>query len=341
MSRPGECETVVRVVCTGLPGTSFESWTAVRLGILRGADVIHDVPGDGERAVFDVPLRVRSRAKTGEPNFLGPFAHGTPAARFLYLSWGERRAGGGSKASWDGFRRAKIHLRPITWDAIDASIETGQPIVASLHMTDARGGPLCASVPDQHIQWRFPAPDVEAPGGNVGPTIETERLLLVPFEPRDLDALFALFTDPAVRRFLLDGGIVEREWVVEEIAASTTRFATDGCGLWTIRRRASPGIVGMTGFRPFFEPPELQLIYGLLPEHWGCGLATEASGAVVRHALDVLGLDEIIAAADTPNHASFRVMERLGMRAGRTTARGEHGTRYYRIGPPERVRAPR
>ena len=46
------------------------------------------------------------------------------------------------------------------------------------------------------------------------------------------------------------------------------------------------GLVGFVGFRPFFDPPELQLLYGLLPAYWGRGLATEPAGAPMRYVLE-------------------------------------------------------
>jgi ribosomal-protein-alanine N-acetyltransferase len=158
--------------------------------------------------------------------------------------------------------------------------------------------------------------------------IETERLRLVPFAAVDTDALHAVFVDADVRRFLLDDQIVPREWVEAEIAESDVRFAASGAGLWSIREPGTPVIVGFTGFRPFFDPPELQLLYGLRPTHWGHGFATEAARAALARGFE-LGMDPIVAAADRPNVASIRVMERLGMRRDRTTDDGRDGTVFY------------
>ncbi|HET9950107.1 MAG TPA: GNAT family N-acetyltransferase, partial [Longimicrobiales bacterium] len=84
--------------------------------------------------------------------------------------------------------------------------------------------------------------------------------MLLPFAAGDLDELHALFTHPDVRRWLLDDEIVSPEWVAAEIAASGERFAAGGLGLWTVRERAGDALVGFVGFRPFFDPPELQLL---------------------------------------------------------------------------------
>jgi RimJ/RimL family protein N-acetyltransferase len=58
----------------------------------------------------------------------------------------------------------------------------------------------------------------------------------------------------------------------------------------------------------------VELLYSLEPAHWGRGLATEAAARLLDHGFGTLGLARIIARADTPNLASQRVMQRLGMR---------------------------
>jgi RimJ/RimL family protein N-acetyltransferase len=54
----------------------------------------------------------------------------------------------------------------------------------------------------------------------------------------------------------------------------------------------------------------------------GRGLATEAAGAAIAYAFDVLGVDEVVAYTSPGNAASLRVMEKLGM-----TVRGEGRSR--------------
>lgn len=159
----------------------------------------------------------------------------------------------------------------------------------------------------------------------------SSRVALEPFAPSDAAQLVAVFRHPAIRRYLLDDAIVSEEWVADEIAASQRRFARGGAGLWALRLTGRRRIVGFVGFREFFEPPQLQLLYGLLPEYWGQGLATEAARQVCQHAFDALGFTEVRAATDRPNAASIQVLQRLGMREVRTTTDGAHGTVFFEI----------
>ena len=64
--------------------------------------------------VFECDVSASDRGDGSEPNFLGAYTHGTPTARFLYVSHGAR---GG--AGW--IKRIKIPLSSITWSMIDAA----------------------------------------------------------------------------------------------------------------------------------------------------------------------------------------------------------------------------
>jgi ribosomal-protein-alanine N-acetyltransferase len=73
-------------------------------------------------------------------------------------------------------------------------------------------------------------------------------------------------------------------------------------------------LIGFCGFWHFHEPPELELLYGIAPDHWHKGLATEAANAMIRYGFDVLRFERIVASTDAANTASVRVMERAGLR---------------------------
>jgi RimJ/RimL family protein N-acetyltransferase len=144
--------------------------------------------------------------------------------------------------------------------------------------------------------------------------IETDRLHLRPVAARDVAVLGALWNDPEVGRFLWDGAPVAREQTEAEIERSCASFAARGFGQWLVMVRTRESAVGFCGLRLAGEPAEVEVLYGIDPLQWSLGLATESASAVLRYGFDTLGLESIVASADEPNHASFRVMEKLGMR---------------------------
>jgi Family of unknown function (DUF5990) len=148
----------LKVICTELPGLRFcDPYAAeptikepVYLGIQHGREVIEQVPADRRTVTFNPEFRV-SRNPEGTPNFLGPYAQGTPTDRFIYLSWGVKHQDG----RFEMFRRLKLRPRHLTWRQINESITSDQPIVVRLKLTDPRGCPLCATPPPPHVTWEL------------------------------------------------------------------------------------------------------------------------------------------------------------------------------------------
>lgn len=141
--------------------------------------------------------------------------------------------------------------------------------------------------------------------------LETERLQLRPVEVGEARELHGVFADPDVRHYLCDGNDFGRDWVRDVAAKSERIFLARGVGLWAARRAGDDAIAGVVGFFEFAEPGDLELLYALLPAHWGRGLATEMARAVIEVAL-ARGIDPVRASVDAPNAASLRVLARLG-----------------------------
>ncbi|HEU0079591.1 MAG TPA: DUF5990 family protein [Longimicrobiaceae bacterium] len=142
---PLERDLPVRVtVVRPPPGVAF----AVQRG--RAELLLPCEAGPGEIR-FDFVLRVAARPGGGEPDFLGPYAQGTPADRFVYVGSGKRA--GQADSGWD--RRAKVKLSGIGWDEIERVLAApGARLEARIEGTGRDGGPACASVPLVDGCWK-------------------------------------------------------------------------------------------------------------------------------------------------------------------------------------------
>jgi RimJ/RimL family protein N-acetyltransferase len=150
--------------------------------------------------------------------------------------------------------------------------------------------------------------------------LNTCRLVLQPVQTEEAAELHAIFAQADVYRYLTDGVPMPLSWVEDIIRDSDTTFQERGLGLWSVREHGARPIIGLTGFHHFYHPPVFELIYALRPAYWHRGLATEMAQAVIAYAFTHRRLCTIRASTDEPNHASARVMARLGMRPhGRTS----------------------
>lgn len=123
----------------------------VAFAVQKGRDgLLAPSSATADALVFDLAVRVRDGAD-GRPNFLGEFAQGTPADRFVYVNSGASAGQAGSP--WQ--RRAKVKLDTITREMVDAALARGAVLEARIEGTDRRGGPACATVPLLDGGWRL------------------------------------------------------------------------------------------------------------------------------------------------------------------------------------------
>jgi hypothetical protein len=109
----------------------------------KDAGLVPPVRSDGQTIVFDVTVNV-APGKEGEPNVLGPLAHGSPAERFLYLNSGT--LAGDEASCWT--RRAKIRTAGITWELVEQTLGApGRVLEATVNGRARDGGPCCAGIP--------------------------------------------------------------------------------------------------------------------------------------------------------------------------------------------------
>jgi len=170
------------------------------------------------------------------------------------------------------------------------------------------------------------------------PVLTTRHLTLQGVGPADLDPLWQLLTDPQVRRYLCDNQILSRAEVQAMLARSMEQ-AAEGMGFWMLRDHAAT-LAGCIGVHPVsadivshapYLDGEIEPTIALAPDCWGRGYATEALAAVVAYAFETLGLQRLVAVVDEPNHASQRLMGRVGFTPTGSTSGPCYPLRTYRL----------
>ena len=167
------------------------------------------------------------------------------------------------------------------------------------------------------------------------PDLSTERTLLSPFSLEDLALYHRINTNPFVREYLWDDEVISEELCTEILMANEQHMQEKRWGLWKISLKSSGEVIGFVGFWNFFDEPQPQLLYGLLPDFSGQGYATETGKAMLAYAFDELGFDYVLAAMDEPHKASQKVAQRLGMIYRETRLEEEKPTVFYRIDRPK------
>jgi RimJ/RimL family protein N-acetyltransferase len=145
--------------------------------------------------------------------------------------------------------------------------------------------------------------------------LETRRLVLRRLESRDLDSLYALYSDHEVRRYFPEGTLTREETRAELEWFLNGRPDDPDMGLWATIHKETDRFIGRCGLLPWTidDRPEVEVAYLLAKRYWGQGLGTEAAQAILDYGFEQLHLSRLICLIESDNLASIRVAERIGM----------------------------
>jgi RimJ/RimL family protein N-acetyltransferase len=145
---------------------------------------------------------------------------------------------------------------------------------------------------------------------DLGPTLETERLVLRPPCRDDFDAWAALMADAEHVRFI--GGAQPPEIAWRALMAMVGMWASEGFAMFSVIEKSTGRWVGRVGPYAPLGWPGTEVGWTLVREACGRGYAVEAATATIDWAIDHLRWTRIIHTISSGNEASKSVATRLG-----------------------------
>jgi RimJ/RimL family protein N-acetyltransferase len=146
-------------------------------------------------------------------------------------------------------------------------------------------------------------------------SIETPRLVLRELDEGDAAFILELVNDPSWLRHIGDKGVRDldgaRAYIANGPQASYARF---GFGLWRVDLKDTGTPIGLCGLLKRDTLDDVDIGYAFLPSFVGQGYAFEAAEATWRHAREALRLPRLVAIVSPDNHASIKLLEKLGLR---------------------------
>jgi RimJ/RimL family protein N-acetyltransferase len=161
--------------------------------------------------------------------------------------------------------------------------------------------------------------------------IETERLVIRPWQPDDRPAFTAVMANPEVTQYVHGGKPYTEAEVDEWFARQARQIAEHGMCMGALVEKATDRVVGLAGTQPLGTTADLEIGWILARDAWGHGYATEAGAAAMRHVLETLNRSRVVAIIDPGNAPSKRVAARLGMTYEATYTGEQLGHRFPQI----------
>lgn len=146
---------------------------------------------------------------------------------------------------------------------------------------------------------------------------ETSRLLVRHFMVTDADALFAIYSNPVVTKWVDEGTPLTYEMSVKWIEVSLRNYQNKGFGASAVTHKDSSEMIGCCGIVYAPERNEPEIIYGFEPRWWGQGYASEVVPVMLNYGLNQCKLPRILATIAAENKVSQRVVEKAGMKLDR------------------------
>jgi ribosomal-protein-alanine N-acetyltransferase len=147
------------------------------------------------------------------------------------------------------------------------------------------------------------------------PVLETQRLILRPFELTDAEDVQRLAGEREIADTTLNIAHPYEDGMAEEwIATHGEGFEAGRLCNFAITLRETGDLVGAMGLVINRRFDHAELGYWIGKPYWGRGYCTEAGQAVISYGFSNLGLHRIHASYFARNRASGRVMRKLGMK---------------------------
>lgn len=145
--------------------------------------------------------------------------------------------------------------------------------------------------------------------------LETRRLLFRRLILDDLDALYALYSEPDIRRYFPEGTLNHQETREELEWFLNGHPQHPELGLWATIYKETNQFIGRCGLLPWTIEgrSEVEVAYLIDKKFWRQGLGTEAARAILHYAFEQLHLSRLICMVDPDNDASAKVARNIGM----------------------------
>jgi [ribosomal protein S5]-alanine N-acetyltransferase len=146
----------------------------------------------------------------------------------------------------------------------------------------------------------------------VSAVVETERLILRPFEGGDVPFILRLLAERSFIENIGDRGVRTPEDAERYLAdGPIASYARHGHGLWLVALKETLTPIGMCGLLKREQLADVDLGYAFLPEFWSKGYAQESARATLDWARS-RGMERVVAIVSPGNARSIRLLEKLG-----------------------------
>jgi len=141
--------------------------------------------------------------------------------------------------------------------------------------------------------------------------LETDRLILRPFQLSDLRDIHEYYADPVCTKYTTRRPLeISESW--QKMAALVGHWRLYNYGSYALEEKKLKRVIGLAGLDYPIDWPEPEIQWGLVREFWGKGYASEAARAVKKVADECLPDLSLISLIHPENQNSINLAKSVG-----------------------------
>ncbi len=158
----------------------------------------------------------------------------------------------------------------------------------------------------------------------------SERLSYPQVYTADIKDYLSWYTDDEVMKYITGRGLTRPEAEARFKVALGINDQHPDAGLYAVRKRGSDLFVGIAKF-VYKDPHEAEVGYGMLPEYWGKGYASEILDCMVKLSKKHHRVTKLIAIVNPENLNSRKVLTKKGFTFDKQVMEGNFLVEYYKL----------
>ncbi|OJJ14958.1 hypothetical protein BKI52_41125 [marine bacterium AO1-C] len=161
--------------------------------------------------------------------------------------------------------------------------------------------------------------------------LTSERLIYTQVTLAEKENYMRWYTDDVVMKYITGAGLNKEQAEARFAKSLDTNQTYPNMGFYTVKHQESGEFIGIAKFTYLDEEQtQIEVGYGMMPEHWGQGYATEMLRCLMTHAQSFPQTKELIGIVNPENNASVKVLTKQGFSLYRATF-GEQPAEYYKF----------
>lgn len=143
---------------------------------------------------------------------------------------------------------------------------------------------------------------------------QSPHLYFREFTKNDVQPLFELNSNPNVIKYVHEPAPTLENVTDILFNSILPQYTLYKHGRWAVHLKSNDEFIGWCGLKYIKEDDEIDLGYRFKEEYWGNGYGYEAAKATIDYGFKNLKLKRIVATALPQNIASWKIMEKCGMK---------------------------